>query len=71
MRSFGMLINQSIDRIRSFRRAKGWSILRYAKAAGMGESTIRRMDDPSWSPTAETLRRLESLIPDDFNKEVA
>lgn len=32
----------------------------------MGESTIRHMDRPEWSPTADTLRRLESVIPPGF-----
>ena len=62
-----MLINQSIARVRAFRQAKGWSILRFATEAGMGESTIRRMDDPAWSPNAETLRRLEALVPESFS----
>ncbi|MBP7337691.1 helix-turn-helix transcriptional regulator [Niveispirillum sp.] len=61
-----MLIDQSIARVRAYRQAKGWSILRLAKEAGLGESTIRRLDSPDWCPTAGTLRQLESVIPADF-----
>lgn len=61
-----MLIDQSIERIRAYRQVQGWSILRLAKESGMGESTIRRLDDPTWSPTADTLRKLEAVIPADF-----
>jgi ribosome-binding protein aMBF1 (putative translation factor) len=61
-----MMIDQAISRVRAYRRHRGWSILRFAKEVGIGESTIRRMDHPSWSPTADTLRKLESVIPDDF-----
>lgn len=44
----------------------GWSILRFAKEAGMRESTIRHLDHHDWSPTADTLRKLESVIPTDW-----
>lgn len=61
-----MMIDQTIERVRAYRRHQGWSILRFAKEAGMGESTIRNMDHDDWSPTADTLRRLERVIPEGF-----
>lgn len=61
-----MMIDQAIARIRAYRAHRGWSILRFAKEAGMGESTIRHMDHPEWSPTADTLRRLERALPPDW-----
>jgi len=61
-----MMIDEAIARVRAYRMDRGWSILRYAKEAGMGESTIRHMDHPTWSPTADTLRRLERIIPADW-----
>lgn len=64
-----MLIDQSIARVRAYRQAKGWSILRLAKEAGLGESTIRRLDSADWCPTAGTLRQLESVIPADFTPQ--
>lgn len=64
-----MLIDQSIARIRAYRLAKGWKLFRLAKEAGMRESTIRYMDSPDWSPTADTLRKLEAIIPEDWSPE--
>jgi ribosome-binding protein aMBF1 (putative translation factor) len=66
-----MLIDQSIARVRAYRQAKGWSILRLAKEAGLGESTIRRLDSPDWCPTAGTLRQLEAIIPEAFDPEAS
>lgn len=60
------LIDASIERIRSYRRARRWSINRLATEARIGESTIRRLDAPDWSPATETLRRLEAIIPPEF-----
>jgi len=64
-----MMIDQTIARIRAYRALKGWSINKYALAAGMRESTLRSMDRADWSPTADTLRKLESVIPEDFTGE--
>lgn len=61
-----MLIDQSIQRIRAFHRDRGLSVSALAKMAGMGESTVRHINRPDWSPTADTLRRLEAVIPADF-----
>jgi 3,4-dihydroxy 2-butanone 4-phosphate synthase/GTP cyclohydrolase II len=61
-----MMIDQLIARIRAYRANQGWSILRLAREAGLNESTIRHLDKPDWCPTAETLRKLESVIPEDF-----
>ncbi len=61
-----MLIDDALVRIRAYRLHKGWSVNKYAVEAGVAESTIRRLDDPTWSPTATTIRLLECLVPDDF-----
>lgn len=66
-----MSIDHIIERLRAYRRAKGWSILRFAKEAGMGESTIRNMDHPEWSPTADTIRRMEAIIPPEWVRPMA
>lgn len=58
-----MLTDQAIARVRAYRRAMRWSVNRLATEAGMGESTIRRMDDPDWAPTTTILRQLEAVIP--------
>lgn len=61
-----MSIDASIERVRAYRRFRGWSINRMATEAAIGESTIRRIDAPDWNPNTDTLRRLETIIPADF-----
>ncbi len=61
-----MTIDHAIARIRAYRHAQGWSLYGFANAAGLRESTIRHIDSDGWSPTANTLRKLEAVIPADF-----
>lgn len=61
-----MMIDKAIERVRAYRRAKGWPKLKFANMAGVRESTIRQMDRPGWNPKVETLRRLESIIPQGY-----
>ncbi len=65
-------IAHSIERIRAFATARGWTKSRLAREAGMIDTTLRDFHKDSWNPTAETIRRIEAIIPDDFsldNKE--
>jgi transcriptional regulator with XRE-family HTH domain len=57
-----MFITASLQRIRDFKLATGWHLTELAKAASLNESTIRRLMDPGWNPTAATLRALEQAI---------
>lgn len=59
-------IELSIQRIRSYAKAKGWPPSRLAKEAGMGNTTLRNFHNPDWNPTASILKRLEGVIPDGF-----
>jgi len=61
-----MTIDATIHRIRAYRDHRGWTRNRLATEAGVPESILRDMDDPEWSVTVKTLRRLESIIPGDF-----
>ncbi len=56
-------IDQSLSRIRGWRSASGWTVSRLANEAGLTESTLRFLDSDNWNPTAETLRKLEAVIP--------
>ncbi len=60
-------ILHSIERIRAFARARGWTKSRLARQAGMIDTTLRDFHKDDWNPTAETLRRLEAVIPEDFD----
>lgn len=55
--------DDSIDRIRAWRKAAGWSINRLGSECGLNESTLRDIDGKGWNPRAETLRKLEAVIP--------
>ena len=55
-----------IARIRAFRRQKNLNRTTFAEMAGVAESSIRYIDDPSWNPTSEMLRKLSAVIPADF-----
>jgi len=55
--------DDSIDRIRAWRKSAGWSINRLGSECGLNESTLRDIDNPDWNPRAETLRKLEAVIP--------
>ena len=65
-----MAENRTVDsvvaRVRAFAASKGWTRYRYAQEVGISESIIRRMNEPDWNPRVETLRRLESIIPESF-----
>ena len=63
-------IDHTISRIRAFAVYRGWKKSRLAAEAGINDTTLRHFDDPNWNPTIETLRRLETIIPADFDAAV-
>jgi ribosome-binding protein aMBF1 (putative translation factor) len=54
-----MSIIQTLERIRTFRQQKGWTLSKFAREAELRESTIRKMDEPGWNPEIKTLAKLE------------
>lgn len=65
-----LAIDQSIARVRAYARARESEIPRstLAKMAGLHWSTLSPLFREDWNPTADTLRRLEQLIPADFRE---
>ncbi|HVJ44653.1 MAG TPA: helix-turn-helix transcriptional regulator [Dongiaceae bacterium] len=61
-----MFIAKSIEKIRAFRVSRGWTLSKLAREAGLRESSIRDLDRDSWNPESKTLRKLETIIPSDF-----
>lgn len=59
-------IDRTLARIRAFARFKGWKKSRFAAEAGLPDTTLRNFDKADWSPSPETIRRLEKIIPPDF-----
>lgn len=60
-------IDQSIHRVRAFAASQGWTKTRLAREAKINDTTLRDFDEPSWNPTARTLRQLEEIIPPDYD----
>lgn len=56
-------IDALIARIRAFRDAEDLSRSALALRAGLSRAALAAMDKPTWGPTADTIRRLEAVIP--------
>ncbi len=61
-----MSVDVAIARIRAYAHQKRWSKSRLAIEAGMTDTVLRRFDHRDWNPAVGTLRRLETLIPPEF-----
>jgi len=59
-------IEMVLNRIRAYRRERGWCITKMARESGITEAAIRKMDSPSWAPSSTTIRKMESAIPCDY-----
>ena len=60
------LVDQSIHRIRTFLEEKEIAKSRLAVMAGVPEGCTRGVYNSDWNPTLDTLRKLERVIPEDF-----
>ncbi len=60
-------LDTTIERIRAYARSQGWKKSRLAKEAGMADTVLRDFDQHDWNPTAETIRRLEAIIPQQWD----
>ncbi len=60
-----MTVQTSIEQVRQFALKNGLTRWKLAKAAGLGVMTLRDMNDPDWSPSVRTLRKLEALLPEE------
>lgn len=56
-----LMIDAAIQKVREYRKAAGLSLAAYARAAGLRDTVLRKIDDPSWNPTRKTLERLEKI----------
>ena len=55
-------IDTLLERIRDYRRHRGWSLNRLAKEAGVPWGVLQGMDEPEWSPSLKTLRALLAAV---------
>lgn len=59
-------IDTAINRIRAYAKAEGIKKTALAKAAGLGDTTLRYLDSDDWNPTINIVRKIEEIIPEDF-----
>lgn len=57
-------VDKSIERIRGFVQAHNWTRFKMAREAKLSPNCLRGLYEPSWNPTAETLRAIEAVIDD-------
>lgn len=68
MDALDFAIAQSLARVRAYKRAKNLKNRQLAKLAKLHPNTITKLDDPNWQPELETVRKLESIVPANFNE---
>lgn len=66
-----MVIEKSIARVQKFARLKGLGPVKLARLSGVSASALRHFQREGWSPNVTTLRKLEAVIPEDFDKPEA
>lgn len=60
---FFMTVRDIIRRARAYRKKAGWTRARFAKEAGFKtDTTLQRLDERGYNPTAKTLERLEKFL---------
>lgn len=61
-----MGINQVINRIRSWQIDRGVSISHLARQSKVSRRTLCGLHDPGWNPRADTLEKLEAVMPPNY-----
>jgi ribosome-binding protein aMBF1 (putative translation factor) len=63
------LVDQSIQLVRSFLSNEGVAKSRLATMAKVPEGCTRTILNEDWNPTIDTLRKLESALPESYRKQ--
>lgn len=58
-----------LDRLRAYARVHGLTKTRFAEIAGLRDTVLRNFWEDDWSPNFATVRKLESVVPEDFSPE--
>lgn len=53
-----------LDRIRGWAAANDLKPATFARQAGLAETVTRDIERPDWSPSSNSIRKLEALIPE-------
>jgi predicted transcriptional regulator len=59
-------IDNIVNKIRKFRKDMGYAKFKLATLADVPEGCVREIDKSTWNPTVSTLRKIERVVPDDF-----
>lgn len=63
-------LEMALQRIRVYAFAvQGWTKKELADRADVSENTLRHIHDSDWNTSLDTIRRLESVIPEDWEFE--
>lgn len=57
-------LSSVLDRIRGWASANELKPATLARLAGLAETVTRDIDDEAWSPSSNSIRKLEALIPE-------
>lgn len=57
-----MSIDDTLERIRAYRKAYSLSYRELAILAGVAKNTVRGMDEPGWAPSVTTVRKIEAAM---------
>ena len=63
------IIEPVLDELRAARKSQGLTRYALALKAGLAQNAIRDMDEPDWSPSVNTVRKLERAL--GLDREVA
>lgn len=56
-------IGAVLARVRAYRKAAELSYSAFALRAGLSRAALNGMDKDDWSPTSDTLKNIEAIIP--------
>lgn len=59
-------IERSMAIVRGYLKLMDWPKSKLAEKAGVSETVTRAIDRPTWSPSCDSLRKLEAAIPADL-----
>lgn len=61
-----MYTDLALFRVRAYLRESGMKKFRFATTAGVPEGSVRHIESEEWNPRISTLRKLETVIPADY-----
>lgn len=60
-----------VHRLVAFAEREGFTKSALASKAGLKDTTLRHFGRPTWNPTLRIIKKIEGVIPADFNPDAA